>query len=240
MSEDARAWDDHLRVHAAVRDLVTVATWLPEHFMSHHASRSDDPEVSLSGTILPGRRWNEVVTVATGVEERVRRSPTPHLFRFEDVGVEGIAKWVELRNRFARAVDPILSTRYLDGITAEALVAQVGIGLEALGFYLSEGKLSRKQRKELPFRERLEIVADAVNVDLPFDSNEWVSRMTRAYNTTKHVNRGRRVEYLELVTMARCSQLVFRLWVGSTLSVSSELLKASAEIDRLARPLRAE
>src|SRR5690606_3005818 len=111
--------------------------------------------------------------------------------RYEEIGVEGIKRWLTLRDQFARALDPVISSRFMDRVTPMALLAQTGPGMEALGYLLlRKDCLSETQARNVSLADRLRRIVDNLADTLPFEAEDFVVRAASVYNGIKHANRG--------------------------------------------------
>lgn len=227
---EERTWDEHLVVHRGVRDLISLSRWRAEQITSLLA-RAD----ANTGELTEDRPWSP--TWAPGI---TGPGPKPtrwhHLISFDDVGVRGIAAWLQLRDAYRRAIDPVLSSLYLD-TPVESRVSQVGIGLEALGYLLAidRDRTSRRVAKDMNYTERFKLVAGPLEEVLPFDTAVWAEAFSRAYNAVKHVNR-ELPDVVDMLNLWREATLMFRVWVAAELGVDLEVLKERVETDHQIHP----
>ena len=56
------------------------------------------------------------------------------LFYFTDIGTRGITRWLRLVTSYERGLSPFVGLLDLEGATIDALVSQLGIALEAVGY----------------------------------------------------------------------------------------------------------
>ncbi|MFG1621168.1 hypothetical protein [Kribbella sp. NPDC049227] len=229
-----RDWEDHLCLHSAVRDLIRVSAWRSFNFQDHEATRDDDPLRTIDGT-SHGRQWYKVDTFRTGMAPK--SSTSGHigfLFSFDDIGPTGVAKWMRLKERMSRGINPILRLLELREATIETHFAQLGIGLEALGFTLArDAGLSIEKAGNESFELRLRRLAADCPGSFPIDEDAWVTDMRRLYNSVKHANRAL-PEPSELFKAYWESLLVFRYWIAGRLGLRKSALKANLRIDRMA------
>jgi hypothetical protein len=101
-------WDAHMQLHRAIRDLLVVSRWRDETCVAVRALREDDPLTTLDGK-SHGEQWRDVV-VSDDERKSAPKGYHPHLVQYQDLGLEGINRWVALRNEFARALDPIITS----------------------------------------------------------------------------------------------------------------------------------
>lgn len=232
-SENPIDWDTHMNLHRAIRDLLVFSRWRDESCVPIYALRADDPFITLDGTIH-GDQWREVV-----VPDDEQTSPPTgwhgHLITFADLGLSGLGRWIELRERFSRALDPVLSSVALRDTTPHTRLAHTGPGLEGLGFLLMlQDGLSEKAAAQKPLKARLDRILLDVGDCLPFDGADWAARTVRAYNGLKHANRSRPQDVDVMQAWAE-SVMVTRAWVALTLGVNSHLVKARLAEDRQPR-----
>jgi len=233
--EEPRSWNEHWRVHRAVRDLVAVAAWRNERFTSASVSRDDDPLRVATGDAV-GRAWHEVIApeVSEG-EISPRRTSNEFMFRSGDLRSDALASWIALRDKHSRAIDPIVSALNLQSGTVEVALAMVGIGMEALGYELALATRSKTAANDLSLAKRLELIANSLPVQPPFDVGEWVAGTSEAYNGIKHANRDM-PEPVDQLNRVRESRLVFRMWVAAQLGMSTDELLATLKHDPMTNP----
>lgn len=233
--EESQPWREHWALHRAMRDLVAIATWRDEQFTELHVSRDDDPVRVATGEAA-GRAWHPVIAAELSeAKTSPWRSGRDFLFRHADLLPGALETWIDLRNHHGRAVDPIVAALRMRSATVEVALAQVGIGMEALGYQLAAMKYSKATANKKTFAERLEIVANDLAIAPPFDVGDWVARTTTAYNGIKHANRIMPAP-VEQLNRVRESQLIFRMWVATRLGMDPTLLGEAAKNDQLAKP----
>ncbi|NQU37370.1 MAG: hypothetical protein HQ526_07215 [Actinobacteria bacterium] len=179
-------WASHIDLHQSVRDLVNVAAWKPLDFVAHHARRGDDPHRALDGTSY-GEAWREVVTTAAqasiGGDVVAEPKHIDWLFDFNSVGPEGVRDWLRIRAEKGRAIAPIVNLLFMKHAALETRFAQLGIGLEALGYLIAlEQRVPRKQADSMSFAERLKLIFADTKIAPPIDSAAWVTATTDTYN----------------------------------------------------------
>ncbi|WP_407360522.1 HEPN domain-containing protein [Microbacterium sp. LBN7] len=222
-SNDARDWSEHRAHHFALRDLLVVSRWWNETCVEVFATRDDDPFRALDGKVH-GELWRDVV-VPNDERQAPPTGQRAHLIRFGELGVAGIQSWFVLREKFARALDPVITSRGLKDAGGHTLLAHTGPGLEALGYLLlvQDGKTESAANSANLKTRFTRILADLGDC-LPFDGPTWVEETADAYNGIKHANRAEPDELDVLNAWARCV-LVVRAWVAAELGVPMEELK---------------
>ena len=228
------SWENHLKLHYAVRDLLVLSRWHRESCHEVFALHLDDPLESVDGQ-THGEQWREVVVPDTA-KQTAPRKRRAHLIEYEDLGPAGVLRWIHLRDEFARALDPVISSIELKGTAANTFLAHTGPGLEALGYLLLlRDGVSSTQAGKATLRRRLERILEDLNGCLPFDGEKWVSSTCKAYNGLKHANRDK-PDWLDVMNSWRECVLVVRSWVAVELGVSTETLKQRLSIDSQRHP----
>ena len=214
---------DAEKLHLAMRDLLVLSHWRAEICIPLAVMRRDDPDAQdFDGKY--GDYWRDLVPAV--YEKRPKaRDTSEHLILFSEVGLAGLEKWIKLRDEFARALDPVVSTRFLDGVSATSLLAQTGPAIEALGYllFLRDGK-SADQAARAYLRSRLDRIAREVAGVMPFDVAEWAAETVIAYNAVKHANRILPAE-VDVLNRWRESVLITRVWVALELGSDRDELR---------------
>ncbi|MBT1683195.1 HEPN domain-containing protein [Curtobacterium flaccumfaciens] len=232
MSATPADWDDLAETHHGIRDLLVLARWRPETCTVTMVTRDDDPIVTLDGK-EHGRQWRNVVVASREESPAPVSGYRPHLMEYDEIGgASGVARWLELREEFSRALDPIITDRYLQKVPALTHLAQVGPGLEALGYLLLKNRdgVGAEAAKNSQLRQRLDRIAADVDAAVPFDAGTWAETMTRAYNGIKHANRSLPAE-LDLLNRWRESVVAVRAWVALELGAEAAAVKRRLELD---------
>lgn len=227
-SESGAAWDDHVRLHRAVRDLIVLSRWHEESCLEEFVLHKSDPLRTLDGK-THGEQWREVI-LPQRHESGKAPSARQHIIEFGEVGGEGLRRWIDLRNKFARALDPVVSCKGLRQAPPQTLLAHTGPGLEALGYLLllQDGHSERQaERKRL--RDKLDRILVDVGTVLPFDAQVWANQFADNYNGLKHANR-KAPDAIEVLNSWMQGVLVVRAWTALTLGVTPERLR-----DRLSK-----
>jgi hypothetical protein len=229
-TEEESYWRQHQVAMRAVRDLLAVSRWRDESLIPVSVARTED---SIEGDTPESERqqwWREVVdSSAPEPKEETRR--LEHLILWEDLGPEGLARWIKLRDDFARTVDPAVSSIYLEGVTVEVQLTQIAISLEALGYLLFMRKdgASETNAGGISFQRRLNRILQEVPGLLPFVDATWSQRMADTYNSVKHANRDL-PQMVDVANSWREGALLFRTWIANELGVERDKLR-----ERIAR-----
>lgn len=231
-----REWEEHLRAHETVRELLSLSAWRSFGYSALWAHLETDPERVLSGDAV-GRRWAEVATHA--VRKHTPSTTRPHfLFTYEGIKSIGVRRWFRLRDSFGRGIGPILSTLDAGHATIEGAMSQVAIGLDGIGYQLAlDSGLSPKQANNESHEVRLLRVVGELTVPLPppFSVTTWAGNAAVVYNGLKHANRAF-PDLLLTINTLRESQLVFRLWVAARVGAPKDQLQQRLSMDSMIFP----
>lgn len=225
---DPKDWSQHLKLHRAIRDLLVLSRWRDESCIEATAMHKDDPVQTLDGK-THGELWRDVVIPNAQVQSAPKYWQ-PHLFEYNELGTSGLLKWLSIRNDFARALDPVVSSLKLRGATPNTLLAHTGPGLEALGYLLMlRDGIPANDAARKSLRLRFERILEELGDCLPFDTSAWVDSTCATYNGLKHANR-QEPDEIDVLNAWRESIMVIRAWVAVELGVTQEKIK-----DRLSR-----
>lgn len=220
-SAESAPWGEHLTAHQAVRDLLTLSRWRQETCVITQVMLGADVLRTLDGT-AHGEQWRRVV-VSSDDGAAPPSGYRPHLIEYGSIGTDGVARWLQLRDHFARALDPILSSLALVGGSPFTVLAQSGPGLEALGYLLFvEDGLSPRAAAGKSLRDRFDRILFDVGDVLPFDGSIWAEMAVRVYNGLKHANRVAPDE-IDLLNVWREGVLIVRAWVALRLGITKDL-----------------
>lgn len=222
-SPEPAHWSAHLKLHHAIRDLLVLSRWHEESCHEAYALRIDDPLRTIDGK-AHGEQWREVI-VPNAEIQGAPKDHRPHLFEYSELGSAGLLRWIALRDEFARALDPVISSIGLRGTTANTLLAHTGPGLEALGYLLMlRDGTPKKDAKNAPLKARFERILADLNGCLPIDSEAWVTLTCATYNGLKHANR-KEPDPVDVLNAWRECVLVARAWVAVELGVAHKMIK---------------
>lgn len=232
-SDSPRDWDAHVQIHRAIRDLLVLSRWHDESCVEVYAMRLDDPRTTLDGSVH-GEQWREVQVP----DDERRGAPTyrSHLVHFDELEVAGIRKWLDLRDEFARALDPVITTIDLRNATAHTRLAHAGPGLEALGYLLMlRDGVTERAAAFSSLHSRLKRILEDVAHCLPFDGASWATQTVEVYNGLKHANR-KLPDSIDVLNVWRQAVLTTRAWVARELGVEGQALKERLELDPQRHP----
>jgi len=229
-----RGWDDHLHLHGAVLDLVSLAAWRPFGFASIEALRTDDPIKNADGTVC-SEKWSSVATHRLLRHKPWVKEPC-FLFPWAEIGPRGVARWLRLRTDYYQAVSPVLNVLRSGHVWSPASAVQSGIALEALGYLIDTKKNAGahlNSRKQINFKPALQVILDDLT-ELPFtDTAGWINMANDVYMGAKHPDRPQPDSLIMLNTL-RENLLIVRYWIAQQLGATAKSLRQGLRTDPLA------
>ncbi|MEC5200561.1 hypothetical protein RCH21_002807 [Arthrobacter sp. PL16] len=230
----ARPWEEHLQIHGAVLDLVSVAAWKSFGISSTKVRRIDDPHRNLAGGDM-GERWLAVATYRLPKHDGWTKDPH-FLFPYGEVANRGVSRWLRLRKKYGRVVGPLNILRS-DDPWGHPSVVQSGIALEALGYLIDVEKnngASLNSRKQMNFKPGLRVILADMQVSPFADTEGWIERADAAYMGAKHPDRPE-PDSLTMLNTLRENLLVLCFWIGLQLGVKPKSLVDALRMDALAQ-----
>lgn len=223
-----RSWDEHLQVHGAVLDLVSISAWKPFGYSNIEVHRSDDAHSD------GGERWLPVATHR--LPKHVPWSSDPQfLFPWSEIGPRGVKRWLKLRKSYGQAIGPLLSILRSDDPWSHASVVQSGIALESLGYLIDvnkNGGAHLNSRKQMNFKPGLQVILDDMKVTPLAHRDDWIARADDSYMGTKHPDRAEPDSLVALNTL-RENLLVLRFWIALQVGASVKSLSEGLRADPL-------
>lgn len=234
-----RGWEDHLHLHVAVLDLVSLAAWRPFGFSSVEVLRTDDSVTSAGGTVLY-EKWSSVATHRLPLHEPWTREPR-FLFPWAEIGPRGVSLWLNLRKDYYQVISPVLNVLRSDHMWSHASAVQSSIALEALGYLIDTLKNAGahlNSRKQINFKPALQVILDDLT-ERPFaDTAGWISRANNVYMGAKHPDH-LEPDTLIMLNTLRENLLIVRYWIAQQLGATADSLRQGLRTDPLAREFEA-
>lgn len=228
-----RSWSDHLAVHTAILELVSIAGWKPFGIEDGTVHRADDPLRSLAGGVLH-ERWLPVATHRLPEHRPWKKDPS-FLFPYSEIGPRGVARWLKLRRTYGQVVKSMINILRSSSPWGESSVVQSGIALEALGYLIDVNKnagANLNRRKQMNFKPGLRVILADMKTHPLEDVDGWIERADAAYMSAKHLDRTA-PDSLEVLNTLRENLLVLRFWVALELGAKPKSLMAGLKTDRL-------
>jgi hypothetical protein len=227
--EEAVDWRDHLYEHEGIRRLLTILAWTRLGYARMEVSRDDDPERSLSGSVV-APRWSDIAThVVPNQGDRSR--PWSFLVEFDDIGADGVGKWPAVRRQFAQAMEPLFAMADSESLDLTGDILRCGAAIEALGYRICaddhRGKHFNKQGW-IAYSQAARHIAEDVVWEPVTDRDEWIKRSNRCYVASKHPDKNL-PDTLTLANTLRENLLMMRVWVVSRLGCEAQRLEARVQ-----------
>lgn len=223
-----RRWLEHLRLHSRVRDLIAIASWDAFDLTQLAVTRDSDP-IRTMDQQSHGRQWlraEEFVLPPSSPTER-RLS---FLFRFQDIGTRGIGRWLRVRDRHLRAIEPLIFSLRQRGVPLETHVQQLGAAVEALGYELAlDAGGSRRRAGSQDFLGAATRVRDALGQDFIGPFKEWPEQMRLAYRAVKHPEHPL-PDAQSAYDVVEDTRFVLRLWIARQLGTPRGALLRNARV----------
>jgi len=236
-NEEDRPWEEHLALHQALRQLLTVATWRETRFTSMRVRRNDDPATVMTGKPV-GPQWNPVVTYRVPMTAAsVKQGPS--LIKYEDIGQKGIKRWLHLCEELPDAIHLLVMLRDGRSHYLETALLNTSIALENLAYWLALKEPGSpqiaKSGRLTTFRNGLALIQQKVPVGVLPNWDQWIKDSNGSYMATKHKDRPMPSE-LTRYNAWRQNALVLRAWIATYLGVRSDVLVGRLPTDPLYTP----
>jgi hypothetical protein len=218
-----REWQEHLELHYAVRNLVRVAAWRPINFQSHQATSLKE-SVDLRGKLH--NQWREVRTATTGVADSVWRTQDRFMFAFSEIGTKGISRWLKLVSKYEHGITPLVGLLDLEGATIDAIISQLGIAIEAVGYQslVDSGKTPAAANRT-NVANRIDHLIDEVRGSLSFPHATFGQGFADSYNSVKHANRDVVAPEVKIDHFQNGVELL-RVWIALRLGLKPTTLES--------------
>ncbi|EFV00408.1 hypothetical protein HMP0721_2514, partial [Pseudoramibacter alactolyticus ATCC 23263] len=120
-----------MKIHSAVRDLLMISSWSNHQFTSISVSHDRDKEFDNKN------KWVKAVSAYWNTAEIVDVKNKEFMFTYQDIEESGVQRWLNIRNQYSRAIDPILTTIRWNDSPIENTLFNLCAGAEALGRYIA-------------------------------------------------------------------------------------------------------
>lgn len=226
-----------MKEHDAIRDLLMISSWSVHQFVSIAVSRDND-----RGD-LGAIAWRNVISERWETTKNIDIDNKDFIFTYNDIETDGVRKWLEISEKYPRALNPILSTIRWDSGTVENELFNLCSGVEALGRYIYQedpdkslgggksGKIylhdalqniiNQIPKGVLPYVKKFENSRNGKVVNsLP----EWADKINNSYNSVKHYG-DEEIDYDNIYESIDKLKIIIISWVGARLGARSEVLR---------------
>lgn len=223
LAQDPRHWNEHLQLHVAVLNLVSIAAWKNCAFRALYVNRVDDPNMGVE-------RWAEVVTHVLPGDD-MTDCDGHFLFTYGDMAEGAIDEWFRLYEIYGRALSYLIRILRSGYTWSTSSAVMSGIALEQLGYLI---EVENGRNKQISFNHALDVVLDDMYM-VPLESKEdWKKCCKKVYMGAKHGNRPE-PDHLMTLNILRENLLVLRYWIAQRLGVPGDVLNQNLMRDPLAR-----
>lgn len=228
-----------MKEHDAIRDLLMISSWSVHQFVSIAVSRDND-----RGN-LGAIAWRNVISERWETTKNIDIDNKDFIFTYNDIETDGVRKWLEISEKYPRALNPILSTIRWDSGTIENELFNLCSGVEALGRYIYQespdkslgggksGKIylhnalqniiNQIPKGVLPYVKKFENSRNGKVVNsLP----EWADKINNSYNSVKHYG-DEEINYENIFESIDLLRIIIVSWVGTQLGAKPEILRDS-------------
>ena len=232
---DGISFNEAMKNHNAIRDLMTVSSWSNHQFTSISVSHDRDKEFDDKD------RWVKAISVYWNTTETVDVKNKEFMFTYQDIEESGVQRWLNIRNQYSQAIDPILTTIRWNDSPIENTLFNLCAGVEALGRYIArdfpDKSLEDKGRAYL--RSALQNIINQIPKGiLPYvkagegdrdgkvvnNLPEWKEKINDSYNSVKHFG-GKEIDYNRVFEAIDLLRIILLSWVGTQLGVPANVLK---------------
>lgn len=225
LTKGVKSWDEHLNLHGAMLELVTIAGGKPFGW-SNLEVRLDAERHRIGPDKFTDPEWRKVAHHRfPGQDEPVDKAK--FLFPWSEIGARGVKRWLKLREEYDRAVKAVLGILRSDEMWSVQNVVQSGVALEALGYAIDvnkHGGANLNSRRQMNFNTGLRLIIDDMKASPIGDPENWIKRVNTAYMGAKHPDRGDLPDTLDLVNSLRENLHVLRFWIAQELGVKPATL----------------
>ena len=232
--QDPRHWNEHLQLHVAVLNLVSIAAWKNCAFRALYVNRVDDPNMGVE-------RWAEVVTHVLPGDD-MTDCDGHFLFTYGDMAEGAIDEWFRLYEIYGRALSYLIRILRSGYTWSTSSAIMSAIALEQLGYLIEvneNGGSRLDKRKQIKFKDALDAILENMDV-APLESSrvdDWKKRCCDVYMGSKHANRIEE-DHLTTLNTLRENLLVLRYWIAQRLGVPGDVLNQNLVRDPLANKWR--
>jgi hypothetical protein len=232
----------HIEAHQSMQDLLTVAYGHGCGLRIDTGCSSRYPLTAPQTGQRIGDKWRDIVTNWNGRGPAgaplVLPEPTWPLFSLEDIGPDGVRRWIEETDDWIRVVGPLAASLFQDQVVIELRIMQVAVSLEALGYRIALRQEQIKPGGSLSFPQYLRLIAGSVGCNLSAvlrgnpdngvpafqDFNAWATAFNEVYKQAKHADHPM-PEPITAWVLAKSAELLLRIWLAREFGVSASTVE---------------
>lgn len=219
----------------AIRDLLMISSWSVHRFISIAVSR--DSDWGALGAIA----WRNVISERWETTKNIDIDNKDFIFTYNDIESDGVRKWLEISEKYPRALNPILSTIRWDSGTVENELFNLCSGVEALGRYIARDypEKSFEDGGRAYLQDALQNIINQVPKGiLPYVKKgegdregkivyflpEWADKINNSYNSVKHYG-DEEINYDNIFESIDLLRIIIVSWVGTQLGANPKTLR---------------
>lgn len=224
-----------MKEHDAIRDLLMISSWSVHQFVSIAVSRDND-----RGD-FDAIAWRNVISERWETTKNIDIDNKKFIFTYNDIESDGVRKWLEISEKYPRALNPILSTIRWDSGTVENELFNLCSGVEALGRYIARDypKKSFEDGGRAYLQDALQNIINQIPKGiLPYVKKgeggregkvvyllpEWADKINNSYNSVKHYG-DEEINYKNIFESIDLLRIIIVSWVGTQLGAKPKTLR---------------
>lgn len=224
-----------MKEHDAIRDLLMISSWSVHQFVSIAISHDND-----RGD-LGAIAWRNVISERWETTKNIDIDNKDFIFTYNDIGSDGVRKWLEISEKYPRALNPILSTIRWDSGTVENELFNLCSGVEALGRYIArdDPEKSFEDGGRAYLQDALQNIINQIPKGiLPYVKKgegdregkivhflpEWADKINNSYNSVKHYG-DEEINYDDVLKSIDMLKIIIISWVGTQLGANPKTLR---------------
>lgn len=224
-----------MKEHDAIRDLLMISSWSVHKFVSIAVSRDND-----RGD-FDAIAWRNVISERWETTKNIDIENKKFIFTYNDIESDGVRKWLEISEKYPRALNPILSTIRWDSGTVENELFALCAGVEALGRYIARDypEKSFEDGGRAYLQDALQNIINQIPKGiLPYVKKgegdregkvvyflpEWADKINNSYNSVKHYG-DEEINYDDVLESIEMLKIIIISWVGTQLGAKPKTLR---------------
>ncbi len=224
-----------MKEHDAIRDLLMISSWSVHQFVSIAVSRDND-----RGD-LGAIAWRNVISERWETTKNIDIDNKDFIFTYNDIETDGVRKWLEISEKYPRALNPILSTIRWESGTIENELFSLCSGVEALGRYIArdDPEKSFEDGGRAYLQDALQNIINQIPKGiLPYVKKgegdregkvvyflpEWSDKINNSYNSVKHYG-DEEINYDDVLKSIEMLKIIIISWVGTQLGANPKTLR---------------
>ena len=224
-----------MKEHDAIRDLLMISSWSVHKFVSIAVSRDND-----RGD-FDAIAWRNVISERWETTKNIDIENKKFIFTYNDIESDGVRKWLEISEKYPRALNPILSTIRWDSGTVENELFALCAGVEALGRYIARDypEKSFEDGGRAYLQDALQNIINQIPKGiLPYVKKgegdregkvvyflpEWADKINNSYNSVKHYG-DKEINYDDVLESIEMLKIIIISWVGTQLGAKPKTLR---------------